>query len=83
MEKKITKEELESKLKEIWKEEEPLIKNEKWVENGEQYSAWKIGTGGRGTVYTGDAGAAMVQKAMEEECKKMLKDYKDELDNTK
>lgn len=62
----ITKERIEEVMREVFKDQEPWIKNDKWVEDGVQYSSWRIGTGGRGTVYTGDAGAARIQKAIEE-----------------
>lgn len=67
----ITKEIIESKLKEIFIDSEPLLKKCEWEEDGKIYHTWKINAGkhesGRiVTGYTNDAGAEMMQKAMEE-----------------
>ena len=67
----ITKEIIESKLREIYDKAEPLLQRCEWKENGKVYHTWKIsapGGPGRRAIsgYTNDAGAKMIQKAMEE-----------------
>lgn len=61
---KLSKERIEEVFKKIYKGTESMIKKQTWVEDGIEYSSWKIGDGGRGTMYTNDAGAEMVEKAM-------------------
>ena len=73
----ITKERIEEVMKEVFKDQEPWIKNNKWVEDGVQYSSWEFGGSGRATVYTGDAGAALIQEAMREEIMKNLAENHD------
>jgi hypothetical protein len=73
----ITKEIIEEKLRKIYEEEpmRPLLEKCEWEEAGEIYHTWKInipgGPGRRATVgYTNDAGAAQINKAIEDWVKK-------------
>jgi len=66
---KLTKEEIEQKLQEIWSSEKWAQLCE-WEDDGEKYSAWKVTAGNR-TMYTNDAGMEQIYQAM----KKELKNY--------
>jgi hypothetical protein len=67
----ITKEIVEEKLCEIYGEEpmKPLLEKCEWEEDGEIYHTWKINSPA-GSGYTNDAGAAQVNKAIEDWVKK-------------
>lgn len=67
----ITKEYIDKVLKETMGEMKPLLEKCEWEEGGHLCHTWKInspvGPGKRAvSVYTNDAGAAQIQKAMEE-----------------
>lgn len=69
--KEITKERIEEVMKEVYKDTPPLLEKCEWEEDGQVYHTWKINAGkhesGRQvTGYTNDAGAAQIQKALEE-----------------
>lgn len=73
----ITKEMIEEQLKKLYEDipYKPLLEECVWEEDGEMYHCWKInspaGPGKRATVgYTNDAGAAQIQKALENWVKK-------------
>lgn len=70
MERKITKEELESKLKEIYKEgidNEPLVQKCEWEEDGVLYHTWKINSGNGRIAYTNDAGIEQLNEAIKKD----------------
>jgi hypothetical protein len=71
----ITKEMIEERLNEIYKSTEPLMKRHEWEEDGQLCHSWQINIPATPStravaMWTNDAGAAQIQKAIEKLVKK-------------